>query len=983
MAVMTPERWRQIESLYHAALERADSERTAFLDQVCREDEALRREVDRLIDANAQAGSFLVSPAWELGSKSTVAAARTADRSVSLVGHRIGGYEILALLGTGGMGDVYRARDDKLQRDVALKVLPESFAFDQNRLALFRREARVLASLNHPNIGAIYELEEAPSTSSGQAAMYALVLELVEGPTLADRISEGPLPIDEALPIARQIGDALESAHEHGIIHRDLKPANIKLRPDGAVKVLDFGLAKALDLAPAVPSTAQMPAPPRLDATAAGALVGTAAYMSPEQARGKPVDRRADMWAFGCVLYEMLTGRRAFAGTGVAETLAAVTKGEPDWQALPVDTPASVHRLLRRCLAVDKKGRMADASMVRIETDEALIASHLDPSVALTPTRRRERIAWALVLALVATTSVVALMWMIRPEPSAPEVRLEITTPPSPDRTSLAVSPDGRAIAFVALFEGRSHLWLRALETGSSRVLARTNGAADPFWSPDSRSLGFFADGKLKRIDVGGGAVQVLANTPLARGGTWSRDGVILYAPTGNSGLFCVSATSVDTTTLQIPDRGAEPVVVTRLDTAHQSSHRFPQFLPDGRHFLYYVIGNSAESIGAYVGRLDGSDSRRVTASEAATVFAPSGYLLFVRQGALFAQRFDPARLVLIDDPILVTEHVAVDPRLVPALSASAAGPIVFRAGSMSGRRQFVWLDRAGKELGTVGDADSADPRDASLSPDGRRLALARTVSGNADLWLLDVNRGVLSRFTTHLAPDTWPHWSPDGRRVVFGSPRTEVNSARDLYWKSATGTEPEELLLTTPQYKEVTDWSPDGRILLYRSLDPQTNYDLWALPLDNARTPYPVVQTNFDERDGQFSPDGRWIAYQSDDTGRFEIYLQGFPEPGARSLVSRDGGAQVRWRRDGQELFYVGLDGRLMAVPIRRGRSGQTLEVGAPVPLFATHVGGAVQGMRGHYYTVAPDGDRFLMNTLADEANTPITVVLNWKPAR
>ena len=882
-------------------------------------------------------------------------------------GTKLGPYEILSALGAGGMGEVYRARDTKLGREVAVKILPAAFTNDLERLARFRREAQVLAALNHPHIGAIYGLDEA----NGQQV---LVLELVDGEGLDRRIARGPIPVDEALRIAKQIAEALEAAHEKGIIHRDLKPANIALTNDGNVKVLDFGLAKvteaaggtSIDLAdsPTMTSPAMM--------TGMGMILGTAAYMSPEQAKGRPAEKRSDVWAFGCVLYEMLTAKRAFEGEDVSDTLAFIITKEPYWDALPAGTPRPIRTLLRRCLEKDRKERLPDIAMARLEIKDALTAPAAEASLSGRRPRWSRALPWAVASLLLVAFGLLSFIRFRDALPVAPaETRLDINTPPTTNAESLALAPDGRKMVFTGTADSQSRLWLRSLDSVSTSPLRGTEGAVYPFWSPDSRSIAFFADGKLKRMDLDSGSVKTLANSPTTRGGAWNRDDVILFSG-GTQPLVRISATT-----------DGQPVQVTRFE-GQQSNHCFPQFLPDGRHFLYYAIG-AADTNGVYVGQLDGSKPRRLLDADAAAVYASSGHLLFVREGTLLAQRFDATRLEVTGTPFPVAQQVGVSPRPaqpVAAVSASAAGPIAYRTGSAGGgQRQFVWFDRSGRELGKVGEPDSAQSLDPSMSPDGRRIALWRRVDGNTDVWLLELARGVRSRFTVDASSDNYPIWSPDGSRIVFHSNRK--TGVFDLYQKPASGAGSEELLLESPLPKTPLDWSSDGRFLLYRISDPKTGINLWALPLEGDRKPFPVGQTNFHTANGQFSPDGKWVAYQSDESGRFEIHIQAFPGPGGKVQVSTGGGAQVRWRHDGKEVFYIALDDRLMVVPLQFASNGQTVDPGAPVPLFTTHIGGAVPDVYNRpQYMVSPDGQRFLMNTIIGEPMTsPITVIQNWRP--
>ena len=950
--------WADLEALFHEALARAPADRAAFLAERCAGRPDLHAEVDALLRAHD-------------GGAGALEVATAVPQPRLKAGVRVGPYEVVAELGAGGMGEVYRARDAKLGRDVAIKILPLIFTADRERLARFEREARMLAALNHPHIGAIYGFEESdPSTGSGQAAVRALVLELVEGPTLAEKLAQGSglkahgLALDEALGIAGQIADALEAAHEKGIVHRDLKPANIKITPDGIVKVLDFGLAKVYAGEGAGPVLSQSPTI-TVGATRQGMLLGTAAYMSPEQARGQAVDKRTDIWAFGCVPYELLTGRTAFAGETISDTIAAVLGRGPDWQMLPETTPASVRRLLQRCLEKNPKRRLHDIADARIELEDTLAGGGVEAMEGEAP-RSWTRLAVA-VLAIGALAVPTALYFR-RAVPEPVVTRLDVVTPPTSDALSFALSPDARQLAFVANGERGSQLWLRPLDQVTAQPLVGTDGASFPFWAPDGHAVGFFADGKLKRSDLTGGAVQVLADAPAPRGGTWNPDGIIVFAPTGVEPLMRVAAT------------GGAVTPVTRL-AAGQASHRWPQFLPDGRRFLFLMALGPPQTHGVYVGSLDGGEPTRVMPAETAAAYAPPGYLLLVSHGVLAAYAFDTTRATVAGEPIPVAQAVGTDDGLFhSAFSVSGSGVLAHRAGAGS-RRQLVWVDRAGKMVGGIGQPDENTPATPELAPDGQRVAVARSVQGNIDIWLTEVSRDVASRFTFDAAIENSPLWSPDGSQVVFRSSRKGVH---DLFEKPASGTADEQPLLVTSYAKSPLDWSRDGRFLLFRTQDPKTASDLWVLPMMGERKSFAVLQSSFDEIEGQFSPDGRWLAYASNDSGRYEIYIRTFPEAGGKWQVSAAGGVQPRWQRDGHELFYVAPDARLMAVPIRVVPDTRALEAGAPVALFPTGLASGVNialaGFQARaQYAVAPDG-RFLMNVTADEAvRSPITVVLNW----
>ncbi len=926
------------------------------------------------------------------------------------------------------MGEVYRAHDTKLNRDVAIKILPELFARDPDRIARFQREAQLLAALNHPNIAAIYGLEEAkpsmtstgsgqaPSASSGQAAINFLVLELVEGPTLAERLSHvgralsgppgepdpigsGLLPT-EALSIARQVADAFEAAHEKGIIHRDLKPANIKVRDDGVVKVLDFGLAKAMDSVAQGFSPAIATNSPTLtvQGTEAGVILGTAAYMSPEQAKGRTADKRSDVWSFGCVLYEMLTGKRAFEGEDVSDTLANVLKSEPDWHALPPEVSEPIRTLLKRCLVKDRHARISDIAVAKYvladggSAGPALRTVEGGPgpgTVAVQPTSvPRGLLIRAATAALVAAAIAGGTAWWYASRPLAVSVTRFFVYPPEKNTfatfsltttgvgTNVVISPDGSKLAFTARdSSGKVLLWIRPIDSLTAQPLPGTDDARYPFWSPDSRFIAYFAQQKLLKITASGGPPQTLCTIGIDvnRGGTWSRDGTIVFSSGQGRTLSRVSSA------------GGQPSEFTRLPNG-QTGHLFPWFLPDGRHVLFYATATSDDVAGVYVGSLDAAESKRLAGADTAAVYdSQKGHVLFVRQGTLLAQPFNPKTLAFTGESFPIAERVEspVFPGFA-AFSVSNNGILAYGvgAGSAAGL-QMAWFDRQGKQVETVGPPGNY--RGLDLAPDGKRVAAHRHDGNGGDIWVTDLSRSTTSRFTFDASQEnSSPIWSPDGTRIVYGSIH---NGKGGLYQKLANNVGTEERLTESNSMAVPVSWSPDGSAIVYEVDDPKTTRDFWVLPLSGDRKPSPLLRTPFAESHGQISPDGKWLAYYSNETGRVEVYVHPFPAGAGKWQISTNGGLFPRWRRDGHELFYMSQNGggKMMSVDIRS--SGSTFEASTPRELFDSPYVAVPHGASAvypyHNYAVSADGQRFLIPhpTSSDTANLtmPIVVVENW----
>jgi len=884
-------------------------------------------------------------------------------------GLKLGPYEILGPLGAGGMGEVYRARDTRLGRDVAIKVLPRELSGDPVRKQRFEREAQLLAALNHPNIAHIYGVEESNGTR-------ALVMELVEGPTIADRLAKGPLPLDESLQLARQIAEGLEYAHDRNIVHRDLKPANIKVTPEGQIKILDFGLAKALD---ANTSDADISNSPTISvaATNAGVLLGTAGYMSPEQAKGKPVDRRTDIWAFGCVLYEMLTGKPAFDGETITDKLAAVVRAEPELSQLPEQTPRPMREVIQRCLAKDPRQRLQAIGEARIALESPSTTPSSDLPSSTTTTGEtdqtvqlwKRRALWSALAAAALTAALAAAFFYLRltssPPATMPVVRAQIR-PSNPSlhqveswNDGFTLSPDGKWFAFISrTAEGTPLLWLRALDSVQDKPLQGTDHAQFPFWSPDSRYLGFFADGKLKKIEINGSAPSVICDAPLGRGGTWNLEGTIVFAPSTGVALQRVSAA------------GGEPTSATILETTTgDNSHRWPQFLPDGRHFIFISLNgvgyrdSLANSI--RVASLDSQETKTLGKVDGSAIYA-SGRILFLQQRNLVARDLDLRHLELTGDTDIVAEQVAVDPRMLTLASVSQTGLLTYLDGASGSQTQLVWVDRTGKVLSNV--MEQGEHSDPVLSPDGKRMTYINGAR-EAQIWEYDFARDVKHRLTIAAADSAagFSLWAPDGNSIAYlayGAGKSSIRRKR----LDATGQE--ETLWETFEARIVPfSWSADGKLVAVHELR-QGSRSIWMLPTTGDHQPYKFVEPGFRP---QFSPDGKWVAYCSFETGRAELFVVPFPGPGGKWQVSTESGCNARWRKDSQELYFLSSDKKLMAAGIR-GSTGK-FEILSLRPLFETHI----LDPSAYSYDVAPSGDRFIFEYAPEQSASSVTLVVNW----
>ena len=880
-------------------------------------------------------------------------------------GTKLGPYEIQSPLGAGGMGEVYRARDTRLDRIVAVKILPSHLSENPEAKQRFDREARTISSVNHPNICTLYDVGH-------QDGIDYLVMEYLEGETLSERLSKGALPVDQVLKYGIEICEGLEKAHRSGVVHRDLKPGNIMLTKGGA-KLMDFGLAKAsvanssANAAATSGLTATLTTPPGSHPlTAQGTVVGTFQYMAPEQVEGKEADARSDIFALGSVLYEMLTGKRAFEGKTAASAMAAVLERDPaPISSMQPMTPPALERLVKTCLAKDPDERWQTVHDVKLQLKQiAESGSQACATAVVAPPRRRGNAwAWGLAAILGVVAASALVLAYLANQQQLPVLRAEINPPDkmqfnlSGDNAGPAVlSPDGRYVVFSANGPSGTHLYLRALDSISSQALPGTEGGTFPFWSPDSRSIAFFTPEKLKRIEVGGNAPVTICDANLGRGGSWNQDGMIVAAISYNAGLSRVSA------------NGGTPTVITTVDNITYSSHRWPWFLPDGKHFLYIAINHNSPAspdTGVFIASLDGKENRLLFHTLSNAIYV-SGHLLYQRENSLVAQSFDSSSEKLTGEPETLSENVQYDAGLWRAnLSATSNGMLVYASGAASGIETLTWFDRTGKILGTAGERGGFYGLD--LSPDEKKLAVTDANTSSATVWIHDLASKLRTRLTFSGGAHISPIWSPDGREVVFTS---EQQSAIAI--KPIGGSAPERTLLSspTPIYQGISDWSRDGHYLMIER-GPGVHEQLWVVPLSGDRKPFPYTGSSLQERGGVFSPDGRWVAYMTNETGRPEIYVAPFPWTGAKWQISNGGGADARWRADGKELYYFDFAGIAAA---QVDGTGSEFKVGGSKPLFRLPLRGL-----SREYSPTHDGQRFIAIAASEGTSQSLTLVQNW----
>ncbi|MGO9302560.1 MAG: protein kinase domain-containing protein [Candidatus Korobacteraceae bacterium] len=875
-------------------------------------------------------------------------------------GTKLGPYEILSPLGAGGMGEVYRARDTRLDRSVAVKILPSHLSEDSEAKQRFDREARTISSLNHPNICTLHDVGH-------QDGVDYLVMEYLEGQTLADRLGKGPLPVEQVLRYGIEICDGLEKAHRCGVVHRDLKPGNIMLTKTGA-KLMDFGLAKAsvANAAAASGLTANLSSPPGSHPlTAQGTVVGTFQYMSPEQIEGKEADARSDIFALGAVLYEMVTGKRAFEGKTAATVMAAVLEREPaPISSMQPTTPPALERLVRTCLSKDPDERWQTAHDVKLQLKQIAdgVSQVSAPAMTVAPRKRRNGLAWGVAAVLAAIAASTLFLLYQANQKQLPTLRVEINPPDkmqfnlSGDHSGPAmISPDGRYIVFSAYGSQGAQLYQRSLDTTSPEALPGTEGATFPFWSPDSRSIAFFTDDKLKRIEVSGGTPVTICSSTLGRGGSWNQDGTIVAALSYNTGIS------------RVPASGGTPTPVTTADGTVYSSHRWPWFLPDGKHFLYIAVKHNAPNspeTAVFLASLDGKENRLLFHSLSNAIYA-SGRVLYQRENSLVAQPFDPSSGKFSGEAQTLSENVQFDAGLWRTnLSASTDGVLLYASGTTTGTEILTWYDRSGKRLGTVGE--QGEFYDLDLSPDEKKIVTTDLNTATATIWVRDLTSNLKTRLTFSGGAHLTPVWSPDGKEVAFTS-----NQQTAISVKTLGSSAPERTLLSspTPIYQAISDWSQDGRYLMYEQ-GAGMNTELWVLPLSGNAKPFPYA-TGWSSR-GAFSPDGHWVAYVAQEGGRPEVFVAPFPWTGAKWQISNGGGAGPRWRGDGKELFYFDLNG-ITAVEVNG--AGSTFEVGSSKLLFRL----PLRGIIGREYSPTRDGQRFIAVMPSEGSSQTLTLFQNW----